>query len=35
MEFFDNRKVGDLLSRLVGDTEIIQMGLSMAFASFL
>lgn len=34
MEFFDEWKTGDLLSRLVGDTEIIQMGFSMNITNF-
>jgi len=34
MEFFDEWKTGDLLSRLVGDTEIIQMGFSMNITTF-
>ena len=34
MAFFDERNTGDLLSRLVGDTEIIQMGFSMNIAMF-
>ena len=34
MEFFDDWKTGDLISRLVGDTEVVQMGFSMNIARF-
>lgn len=33
--FFDDRKVGDILSRLTSDTQIVQMGLTTNVAMFL
>lgn len=32
--FFDERKVGDMLSRLTSDTQIVQMGLTTNVAMF-
>ncbi len=33
--FFDDRKIGDILSRLTSDTQIVQMGLTTNVAMFL
>lgn len=33
--FFDDRKVGDILSRLTSDTQIVQMGLTVNISMFL